>query len=133
MHVLGKNIRHLRKQFAQTQSGLADVIGKGQTTVGNWENGVSEPNLEELLLLSNYFGTPIDLLLKVDLSLTNWEIGRAGKDGKKGFEKKKGYDHAKQEETMVKEVEEGNLSYVLHALQRMQEQIDRINTKLSDK
>lgn len=35
MHFLGKNIRHLRKQFDETQVGLAQVMGKGQTTIGN--------------------------------------------------------------------------------------------------
>jgi len=119
MHFLGKNIRHLRKQFDETQVGLAQIMGKGQTTIGNWENGVSEPNLDELLVLSNYFDTPVDVLLKIDLSQTNWKA-----------EKEAGYNFEKKEETMVKE-EDANLSYVLHALQRMQEEIDRINNKLS--
>lgn len=121
MHFLGKNIRHLRKQFDETQVGLAQVMGKGQTTIGNWENGVSEPNLDELVVLSNFFGTPIDVLLKVDLSQTNWTAG-----------KEKAYDLEPKEQTVVKEEDTG-ISYVLHALQRMQEEIDRINTKLNDK
>jgi transcriptional regulator with XRE-family HTH domain len=121
MHFLGKNLRYLRKQFDETQVGLAQIMGKGQTTIGNWENGVSEPNLDELLVISNYFDTPIDVLLKVDLAQTNWRA-----------EKKTGYDLEKKEETMVKE-EDANLSYVLHALQRMQEEIDRINMKINKK
>ena len=119
MHFLGKNIRHLRKQFDETQVGLAQIMGKGQTTIGNWENGVSEPSLDELLVLSNYFDTPVDVLLKIDLSQTNWKA-----------EKETGYNFEKKEETMVRE-EDTSLSYVLHALQRMQEEIDRINNKIS--
>jgi transcriptional regulator with XRE-family HTH domain len=118
MHHLGKNIRHLRKQFDETQVGLAQIMGKGQTTIGNWENGVSEPNLDELLVLSNYFDTPIDVLLKIDLSQTNWKVEKEG-----------GYDFGKKEETIVRE-EDASLSYVLHALHRMQDEIDRINNKL---
>ncbi len=121
MHFLGKNIRHLRKQFDETQVGLAQIMGKGQTTIGNWENGVSEPNLDELMVLSNYFDTPIDVLLKVDLSQTNWKVA-----------KEVSYDHDKKENTMVRE-EDTSLSYVLHTIQKMQEEIDRINNKLSDK
>jgi|SRR5882757_608977 len=132
MNFLGKNIRHLRKQFSQTQSGLAEVMDKGQTTIGNWENGVSEPSLEELLLLSNYFGTAIDILLKVDLSLTNWEADKEDKN-KTDPGKKEGYDHEKKEESIVKEQDEVGLSYVLHALQRMQSEIDRINAKIENK
>jgi len=129
MHFLGKNIRHLRKQFGQTQSELAEMMGKGQTTVGNWENGVSEPSLEELLLLSNYFGTPLDIMLKVDLSLTNWEVGKETKEGKKETGIKE-YDHEKKEESLVKEPDEASLTYFLHRLNKMQEEIDRINNKL---
>ena len=87
MNFLGKNIRLLRKQTSKTQSELASLIGKGQTTIGNWENGISEPSLDELLLLSNYFDISLDILIKVDLSQTNWKVekgemperGRSGK------------------------------------------------------
>jgi len=70
MHFLGKNLRHLRRQSAKTQSEIASLIQKGQTTIGNWENGISEPSLNELLIISNYFDIPIDALLKTDLSTT---------------------------------------------------------------
>jgi transcriptional regulator with XRE-family HTH domain len=129
MNFLGKNIRHLRKQFNQTQSELADLMGKGQTTVGNWENGVSEPSLEELLLLSNYFGTPLDILIKVDLSLTSWEVGRSGKDGKKDTSIKE-YDPGKKEEFLLREPDDASLAFILQRLNRMQEEIDRIKEKL---
>ena len=131
MHFLGKNIRHLRKQFSQTQSELADMMGKGQTTIGNWENGVSEPNVEELLLLSNYFGTPVDIMLKVDLALTNWEIGKGNNDKKAPFVKE--YDQGSEESSMVKEPEERNFTYILDKLEKMQQQIDLLNTKMKKK
>lgn len=81
MNFLGKNIRYLRKQNSQSQTELASVIGKGQTTIGNWENGVSEPGVEELLTLSNYFDISVDILLKIDLSLTNWQSGPKREEG----------------------------------------------------
>jgi transcriptional regulator with XRE-family HTH domain len=68
MHFLGKNLRYLRRQSAKTQSEIASLIQKGQTTIGNWENGISEPSLNELLIISNYFDITIDALLKTDLS-----------------------------------------------------------------
>ena len=129
MNFLGKNIRHLRKQFAKTQSELADTKGKGQTTIGNWENGVSEPNVGELLLLSNFFGTPVDILLKVDLSLTNWEIGKAGKEHRKEPVVKE-YDHQQGETTMVKEPEDTSFTYIMGRLDKMQQQIDLLYSKL---
>src|ERR1700749_792381 len=68
MHYLGKNMRYLRKQLSKTQSEIAALLKKGQTTIGNWENGISEPSLEELVILSNYFDITLDTLVKVDLS-----------------------------------------------------------------
>jgi transcriptional regulator with XRE-family HTH domain len=130
MHFLGKNIRHLRKQFSQTQSELAEMMDKGQTTIGNWENGVSEPSVEELLILSNFFGTPIDLLIKVDLALTNWEVGKAGKDDKKKDPVLKTYDHGTIEETMVKEPEGSDLTAIMKRLDKMQQQIDLLHKKI---
>lgn len=78
MHFLGKNLRHLRKQSARTQSEIASLIQKGQTTIGNWENGISEPSLNELLIISNYFDIPVDTLLKVDLAETQISVSRPG-------------------------------------------------------
>lgn len=75
MHFLGKNIRHLRKQNSKTQAELASHLDRGQTTIGNWENGISEPGVEELITLSNFFDISLDNLLKIDLSLTNWQSG----------------------------------------------------------
>src|ERR1700733_1473514 len=72
MNFLGQNIRYLRRQYSNTQTELASLIQKGQTTIGNWENGISEPNVEELLILSNYFDISLDILIKIDLSKTNW-------------------------------------------------------------
>ena len=68
MHFLGKNLRLLRKRSAKTQSDIASLIKKGQTTVGNWENGISEPSIDELLLISNYFDISLDTLVKIDLA-----------------------------------------------------------------
>lgn len=78
MHFLGKNLRHLRKQSARTQSEIASLIQKGQTTIGNWENGISEPSLNELLVISNFFDIPVDTLLKLDLAETHTPVSRAG-------------------------------------------------------
>jgi transcriptional regulator with XRE-family HTH domain len=76
MHYLGKNLRHLRKQSSKTQSEIASLIQKGQTTIGNWENGISEPSLNELLIISNFFDISVDTLLKVDLAETHTPISR---------------------------------------------------------
>ena len=121
MHFLGKNLRYLRKQLSKTQSEIASLIKKGQTTVGNWENGISEPNLEELLIISNYFDMPLDTLLKVDLSEINGFQRQAGPGGTV-------YDHSEGES----QVKEDKLNYVLLEIKSLREEMARIHARLPD-
>ncbi|HTI09680.1 MAG TPA: helix-turn-helix transcriptional regulator [Puia sp.] len=131
MHLLGKNIRFLRKQFPVTQSKLASLIGKGQTTIGNWENGISEPSIEELLILSNYFDISLDLLIKVDLSLTNYQVEKRLKEESSGPKPPVKYEQV--EEEMVVREHDSELSYVLQEIKALREEVDRISSRLPEK
>ena len=120
MHFLGKNLRYLRKQSSKTQSEIAALIKKGQTTVGNWENGISEPNLEELLIISNYFDIPLDTLLKADLS----EMSLFQRQGTSNVSP---YEHGEGDLSQVKE---DKWSYVLQEIKSLREEVERINARL---
>jgi transcriptional regulator with XRE-family HTH domain len=60
---LAANIRFLRKKMGKTQDALSSEVNIGRTTIANYEAGISEPNLETLLMFSNYFGISLDELL----------------------------------------------------------------------
>lgn len=62
------NIKLLRKRKGRTQDELANFLGMIRSTYSGYENGVSEPGIDTLVLFSNYFGVAIDTLVKVDLS-----------------------------------------------------------------
>src|ERR1700743_3731066 len=111
MHYLGKNMRYLRKQLSKTQSEIASLIKKGQTTIGNWENGISEPNLDELLVISNFFDIPLDTLVKIDLAESN-SIHRAG--GRSVSP----YDHTEESSPSVRETDD-RLNYVLQEIKSL--------------
>lgn len=120
MHFLGKNLRHLRKQSSRTQSEIASLIQKGQTTIGNWENGISEPSLNELLIISNYFDIPVDTLLKVDLAETQGPVSRSISR-----------NYLANDKDPLKAEEPGNtLAFVLKEIKDMQQQIEQLNTRL---
>lgn len=131
IHFLGKNIRYLRKQFPVTQSQLAALIGKGQTTIGNWENGISEPNIEELLILSNYFDISLDVLIKIDLAKTNYQVQKKPEEGKPKSKKPVRYVPL-EEVSVVSEHEAEGLSYVLQEIKALREEIVRIGSLLPD-
>jgi len=122
MHYLGKNLRYLRKQLSKTQSEIASLIKKGQTTIGNWENGISEPNLDELLVISNFFDIPLDPLVKVDLAEVNsTQRSAAGVSP---------YDHTPDPSPLVREKDD-KLSFVLQEIQSLREEMEKIHARLN--
>lgn len=64
---LSGNLKFLRKKAGKTQDGLSADVGIGRTTIANYEAGISEPNLETLMLFAKYFGISVDLLLSRNL------------------------------------------------------------------
>ena len=125
MHYLGKNLRYLRKQMSKTQSEIASLIKKGQTTIGNWENGISEPNLEELVVLSNYFDISLDTLIKTDLAAMSGQQGAWPRET--GTVK---YDHTTENTNPVRE---DQFTYVLQEIKNIREDIERINSRIPPK
>jgi transcriptional regulator with XRE-family HTH domain len=123
MHYLGKNLRYLRKQMSKTQSEIASLIKKGQTTIGNWENGISEPNLDELLVISNFFDISLDTLIKVDLAETiaGHRTAAAGLPS---------YDHTPENSPVVRE---DKLTYVLQEIKSLREEMERLHARLPEK
>lgn len=122
MNFLGKNLRYIRKQLSKTQSEIASLLKKGQTTIGNWENGISEPSLEELVILSNYFDIPLDVLVKVDLGLSGGQTGYRSPGVVK-------YDHSSEDLTLVRD-QDDKFSFVLQEIRNIREDIERIYSRL---
>ncbi|CAM1354553.1 XRE family transcriptional regulator [Tenacibaculum halocynthiae] len=68
MKNISKNIRHLRHLRELTQEQFADEIHITRSRVSSYEEGRSEPPIETLIVISNYFKLPIDILVKNDLT-----------------------------------------------------------------
>ncbi len=61
------NIKHLRSLRKFSQERFADELGWTRSMVGSYEEGRSEPPIDRLIDISNYFNLPIDILVKNDL------------------------------------------------------------------
>ncbi len=61
---LSDRILRLRKEKGLSQEELADKIGVSRQAVSKWESGQSVPDIEKIILLSDYFQTTTDHLLK---------------------------------------------------------------------
>ncbi len=62
------NIRFLRNRKKLTQDQLSIALEIKRSTLNNYENGISGPSIQSLILLSDYFHVAIDTLLRVDMS-----------------------------------------------------------------
>lgn len=61
---IAARIQALRKTSGLSQEELADRIGVSRQAVSKWESEQSLPDLEKIILLSEFFGTTTDYLLK---------------------------------------------------------------------
>lgn len=61
--VFGTNLCMQRRNKKLTQLQLSIELEVHESTISNWEHGLREPNLNNLIILSQYFGVSIDYLL----------------------------------------------------------------------
>lgn len=66
-------LKELREEYALTQTQLAKELGFAQRTISNWENNISDPNIQTLIILSNYFHVTIDYLIGKDQAVLTEE------------------------------------------------------------
>ena len=62
--MLAENLKALRKAKGLSQEELADRVGVSRQAVSKWESGQSMPDLDKVILLSEYFSVTTDYLLK---------------------------------------------------------------------
>jgi len=68
---IADRIQSLRKIKGVSQEELADKIGVTRQAVSKWESEQSTPDIEKVILLSDYFGVTTDYLLKGIESVDN--------------------------------------------------------------
>ena len=61
---MADRIQHLRKSKGISQEELADKVGVSRQAVSKWESEQSTPDIEKVILLSDFFDVTTDYLLK---------------------------------------------------------------------
>ena len=67
-------LREVRKKKNISQSELGAILGVTGQTILNWENGIYEPNITQLIKLANFFNVSIDYLVERPQSTSETEI-----------------------------------------------------------
>lgn len=62
--MLSEKIYMLRKKSELSQEQLAEKLGVSRQAISKWESGISLPEIDKLLLLSEFFKVSIDYLVK---------------------------------------------------------------------
>jgi transcriptional regulator with XRE-family HTH domain len=76
MSLFSKNLRFLRKKGNYKQDEISVLFNKQANTIGNWENGKSEPSLAELIKLGEYFKISVQDFLHSDLESQSFHPGQ---------------------------------------------------------
>jgi transcriptional regulator with XRE-family HTH domain len=114
MSYLSANIRHLRRIKGLSQAELAKNFGKKQNTIGNWENGISEPSIKELVSLSQIFMVDMLSLVSRSLELGNGPANEAS-------------SHENTEQTLTEQDKEKEGFWLtLRELRIVHEKLDRL-------
>lgn len=69
MSFFGKNIRKIRNVRNMSQQAFADIFDLKRGTLGAYEEGRSEPRIETILKIANYFSISTDDLLTMELTV----------------------------------------------------------------
>lgn len=62
-YVIGNKLRELRKEVGFTQKQVAKLMNKSETGYASWEQGLSEPSVNDLRLLCRIYDISADDLL----------------------------------------------------------------------
>ena len=74
--MIGNNLKALRKRKKISQEELATQLGLTRSSYSGYENGVAEPNLQNIIKFGEFYKIPLDKLVKEDFTkYTNqqWE------------------------------------------------------------
>ena len=74
--MLAENLKYLRKKRQISQQQLAEILSIPRTTLGDYERGHTEPNVQTIIEMARYFDVDLDSLLTKKLSLQDLEIIR---------------------------------------------------------
>jgi transcriptional regulator with XRE-family HTH domain len=77
---VGNNLKILRKRLKKSQEEVAQDLKLSRSTYSGYENGVAQPNIENLVAFSDYFKVSIDELLRKNFEdFTENELERMDK------------------------------------------------------
>lgn len=99
--MFSKNLKYLRKKFGYDQQMFSTLVGRGVSTISEWESGKYTPKAKILTKITEIFNVSLDELLNSDLSTVESNNDETNilpiYNALSNIRKKKVYDFANQE------------------------------------
>lgn len=70
--LFGERLQQQRKQLNLTQQDIATKFHVSRQTISSWERGNSYPDIDSLIMISNYYYVSLDILLKEDTGMKDY-------------------------------------------------------------
>lgn len=67
MDTIAENLKYHRELNHLSQSALAKATGIPQTTISAYENGTNLPNIQNCIILADFYGITLDELVGRDM------------------------------------------------------------------
>ncbi len=124
MSLFPKNLRFLRKKGKQNQDEISLLFNKRANTIGNWENGKSEPSITELIELGNYFKVSTQDLLHTDLEKVSFQQSPETATTEPSATKIKYYSQQDPVMSVASESSPDGFWFILKELKSLNEKLD---------
>jgi transcriptional regulator with XRE-family HTH domain len=109
MSAFSTAVKEMRKKNGLSQKELGEKLNISQSTIGNWEVAVSEPNTATLVKLSKFFNISIDVMLGAldpmitfdNLLNTQFELTVQEQILLSAYREMGGYEEGKQQQEII--------------------------------
>jgi len=126
MSLFAKNLRFLRKQRGLNQDEISGLFNKRANTVGNWENGKSEPSIGELVKLADFFKIGLQQLLHTDLQEKAFEVMDSAADPASDRQTSFSYTINENSDSLAPEISQDSFWLILRELRSISEKLDEL-------
>lgn len=126
MSLFAKNLRFLRKQRGLNQDEISGLFNKRANTVGNWENGKSEPSIAELIKLADFFKIGLQQLLHQDLQERAFEVMDSAADPASDKQTSFTYPVNGNSDGLAPEASQDSFWLILRELRSISEKLDEL-------
>lgn len=126
MSLFAKNLRFLRKQRGLNQDEVSGLFNKRANTVGNWENGKSEPSIAELVKLADLFKIGLQQLLHQDLQAKAFEVMDSAADPALNKQVSSVYPVNENSESLAPEAGQDSFWLILRELRSISKKLDEL-------